>query len=51
MYWLDAPPISAEQRAALARAFDEATLYDEAARTALDSSFLAVPQALRLARR
>ncbi|MGH7638497.1 MAG: hypothetical protein ACREOK_12690 [Gemmatimonadaceae bacterium] len=51
MYWLDAPPISAEQRAALTRAFDEATLYDEAARTALDPSFLAVPRVLRSAQR
>jgi hypothetical protein len=32
IYWLDTPPIDRPQRAALTRAFDEAALYDEAAR-------------------
>ena len=40
VYWLDTPPLSAEQRAALNRAFDEAALYDEAARTAADEALL-----------
>jgi hypothetical protein len=32
IYWLDSPPIDRPQRAALTRAFDEAALYDDAAR-------------------
>jgi hypothetical protein len=51
VYWLDAPPISAEQRAALNRAFDEAALYDEAARTAIDDALLGLPPAPRVALR
>ena len=51
MYWLDSPPISREQRAALTRAFDEAALYDDAARTAHDPSFLGPPSVPRLAQR
>ena len=51
VYWLDAPPISAEQRAALNRAFDEAALYDEAARTAIDAALLGLPPAPRVALR
>lgn len=51
MYWLDVPPISSEQRTALTRAFDEATLYDEAARTALDALVLAASPVPRYAQR
>ena len=52
VYWLDAPPITREQRAALNRAFDEAALYDEAARTAADDALLAaMPRLSRIARR
>jgi hypothetical protein len=29
IFWLDAPPVSAGQRAALARAFADASFYDE----------------------
>jgi hypothetical protein len=32
IYWLDNPPLDRVQRAALTRAFDEAALYDDAAR-------------------
>jgi len=32
IYWLDRPPLDRAQRAALTRAFDEAALYDDAAR-------------------
>ena len=32
IYWLDIPPLDRPQRAALTRAFDEAALYDDAAR-------------------
>jgi hypothetical protein len=32
IYWLDNPPLDRTQRAALTRAFDEAALYDDAAR-------------------
>ena len=32
IYWLDAPPLDRAQRAALTKAFDEAALYDDAAR-------------------
>lgn len=34
IYWLDDPPIDRTQRTALTRAFDEAALYDDAARAA-----------------
>ena len=34
IYWLDRPPIDRVHRRALTRAFDEAALYDESARTA-----------------
>lgn len=34
IYWLDRPPIDRVQRSALTRAFDEAAMYDAAARTA-----------------
>ena len=37
IYWLDAPPIDRVQRNALIRAFNEAALYDESARTAHSS--------------
>jgi hypothetical protein len=40
VYWLDTPPITPEQRAALNRAFDEAALYGEAARTAADDPWM-----------
>ncbi|MEX2177347.1 MAG: hypothetical protein WD801_01460 [Gemmatimonadaceae bacterium] len=33
IYWLDQPPIDQVQRSALGRAFDDAALYDESART------------------
>jgi hypothetical protein len=33
IYWLDRPPIDKTQRSALTKAFDEAALYDEGART------------------
>lgn len=33
VFWLDKPPIDSVQRHALSRAFDEASLYDEATRT------------------
>ncbi len=39
IYWLDAPSITREQRDALTRAFDEAALYDNAARAATDALF------------
>jgi len=52
VYWLDAPTITREQRAALNRAFDEAALYDEAARTAADDALLVgMPRFARVARR
>src|SRR5205085_1541992 len=35
IYWLDRPALDPKQRAALTKAFDEAALYDESARTAL----------------
>jgi len=35
IYWLDSPPITRAQRDALSRAFDEAALYDDAARAAV----------------
>ena len=37
IYWLDAPPIDRVQRNALVRAFNEAAMYDESARTAHSS--------------
>lgn len=37
IYWLDAPPIDRVQRDALTRAFNEAAMYDESARTAHSS--------------
>ena len=36
IYWLDRPPIDRAQRSALVKAFDEAALYDDAARAALE---------------
>jgi hypothetical protein len=36
IYWLDRPPLDRPQRAALTRAFDEAALYDDAARAEAD---------------
>jgi hypothetical protein len=36
IYWLDRPALDRTQRSALSKAFDEAALYDDAARTALD---------------
>jgi hypothetical protein len=33
VFWLDKPPLDSAQRRALARAFDEASLYDETTRT------------------
>jgi hypothetical protein len=48
VYWLDTPPLTAEQRAALNRAFDEAALYDEAARTAADDALLGMAPAPRV---
>ena len=51
VYWLDMPPITTEQRAGLNRAFDEAALYDEAARTAADDPLLGVPRTPRVAMR
>ena len=36
IYWLDRPPLDRTQRSALSKAFDEAALYDDAARAALD---------------
>lgn len=38
IYWLDSPPIDRVQRNALTRAFNEAALYDDAARTAHSSA-------------
>lgn len=35
IYWLDRPPLDRQQRSALSRAFDEAALYDDAARAEL----------------
>jgi hypothetical protein len=35
IYWLDRPPIDGGQRAALSKAFDEASLYDDATRAAI----------------
>jgi hypothetical protein len=32
IYWLDRPPLDRTQRSALTKAFDEAALYDDAAR-------------------
>ena len=37
IYWLDKPPIDRVQRSALTRAFNEAAMYDESARTAHSS--------------
>jgi hypothetical protein len=37
IYWLDVPPIDRVQRNALTRAFNEAAMYDESARTAHSS--------------
>jgi hypothetical protein len=37
IYWLDRPPISTEVRDALTRAFDEAALYDDAARATTEA--------------
>jgi hypothetical protein len=37
IYWLDRPPIDRAQRTALQKAFDEAALYDDAARASLDA--------------
>lgn len=37
IFWLDKPSIDSEQRRALLRAFDEASLYDETARTVRDT--------------
>lgn len=48
IYWLDAPPIDRVQRNALTRAFNEASMYDESARTAHSS---ATPRALYASRR
>jgi hypothetical protein len=50
VYWLDTPPITPEQRAALNRAFDEAALYGEAARTAADDLLMGPPATGRLPR-
>lgn len=36
LFWLDRPPLDGAQRHALARAFDEASLYDETTRTVRD---------------
>jgi hypothetical protein len=44
IYWLDRPALDRTQRSALSRAFDEAALYDEAARTALDRRLMPPPQ-------
>ena len=38
VFWLDRPPIDSMQRKALARAFDEASLYDETTRTVRDGA-------------
>lgn len=47
IYWLDRPPLDRAQRAALTRAFDEAALYDDAAR----AERVQPPAAVRLATR
>lgn len=46
IYWLDAPPIDRVQRNALTRAFNEAAMYDESARTAHSSGPLRGPAIL-----
>jgi hypothetical protein len=38
IYWLDRPPVDRVQRSALSKAFDEAALYDDAARAAVEDS-------------
>jgi hypothetical protein len=38
IYWLDRPPLDGTQRQALSKAFDEAALYDDAARASLKQS-------------
>jgi hypothetical protein len=43
IYWLDRPALDRTQRSALSRAFDEAALYDEAARTAFDRRMIQPP--------
>ena len=48
IYWLDDPPMTAVERSALGRAFDEAALYDESARTVRTRD--AAPTPARLAR-
>jgi len=48
IYWLDRPPLDRAQRSALSRAFDEAALYDDAARAAAD---LGASSSLQLASR
>jgi len=47
IYWLDRPNIDRATRTALSKAFDEAALYDEQARSALDSRAAAVVVASR----
>ena len=42
IYWLDSPPLDRAQRSALSKAFDEAALYDDAARASLDPRGAAV---------
>lgn len=36
IYWLDQPPVDGKQRSALSKAFDEAALYDDAARASIE---------------
>lgn len=48
IYWIDRPPLDRTQRTALAKAFDEAALYDDAARASMDDTPFA---AARLASR
>lgn len=47
IYWLDAPALDRVQRSALTRAFNEAAMYDESARTAHGSRERAVPAGSR----
>jgi hypothetical protein len=47
IYWIDHPPLDRAQRTALSRAFDEAALYDDATRTALNRGSSVVTLASR----
>jgi hypothetical protein len=51
VFWLDAPPLSREERAALVRAFDEASLYSEQTRIVQASRLRGLPVMVPVAHR